>query len=686
LELDVVKYVKGGGLTGGDLVYTNIFDTSIIDNNLALSDNRLFGQFLEIYTPRPSTDDTGSIFISTWNDVTEAIQIINPHTEDRSHGSPVQYYVQYSPTVFGGIYFYLTGDQTQLLGTIWPITIHYTDGTIDQNFALVLSAAYDSAENATRLELDSVSPSPTIAYITFNGQDQIVNNLSNTTSAYYPVEYGDVYLRQRLYRTGLDDAYAYLYYYVEDPHYSDYWSSDIHNTGRIRIEDQNAKMVHRKASSIHSDSFIVGTQVNGLSSFALDNQNIEEMNPFYGEIIRTYMSGREGKTLKCLQPKRENSIYIQYYPNEVGSDSTVRVSNKTFASWFDYKSLFGCSDAGATAVLPNGATMYFDNNSGVFIYSGGNGQIVVSEIDPDTGKDYKFRTKTKELAKAYNESLALGITPLVRTYVNETVGEVGFAFSFDDEETYEHVVFDYVNMRWRSTYDYNFRQFCNLGQTLVGWGKNNQLYVHNQDGVWTFHGDSFIQKVTFVSNENPLMLKRYQDITLVSDDSFSIEASSEPNRSYPLGMKTIMSEQIINMYEGYGKTNYRKNLYDPRFRINSNVSETNTTTWTLDGNQTSLIGETITIIQDTDKNIYTGVITNPVYNVGPNTTDIELVGLQPNTIGVDGTWYLSEKVLLNGEDIRANALTHTLSYDPAAPSASGEGSVLFSVGIKGVLS
>jgi hypothetical protein len=47
---------------------------------------------------------------------------------------------------------------------------------------------------------------------------------------------------------------------------------------------------------------------------------------------------------------------------------------------------------------------------------------------------------------------------------------------------------------------------------------------------------------------------------------------------------------------------------------------------------------------------------------------------------------LSEKVLLNGEDVRANALTHTLSYDPAASGASGEGSILFSVGIKGVLS
>ena len=685
IELDIVGVDLNAGNDGRTAVYTNLFDRNIISiaDDFTQSASLLFGQEIEIYTPRPSVDDTGNIFVSTWKDATESIPIINAHTEDRSHGSPVQYYIQVG-NFTGTDVFYITGDQSKLNGlTGVNITVHYADGSFDPpSVTNITSAIYDSLENITTLQLSTESADPTIAYITINNQDQVVNGLSNVTPASYSINYGDVYLRLRNSRNGTSGVQDEFYYFMEDFNYSDYYPSNIHNDGRLRIEDQNAKMVHRKASSIHSDTFILGTQINGLSSFALDNTNIEDMNPLYGEIVRTYMSGREGKTLKCLQPKRENSIYIQFYPNEVGSDSSVRVSNKTFASWFDYKSLFGCSDAGATALLPNGSVMYFDNNSGVFIYSGGNGQIVVSEIDPDTGKDYKFRTRTKQLAKAYNES----VNPLVRTYINETVGEVGFAFSFDGEVTYEHVVFDYVNMRWRSTYDYNFRQFCNLGQALVGWGKNNQLYVHNQDGVWTFHGDSFIQKVKFVSNENPLLLKRYQDITLISDDKFSIEAVSEPNRSYPLGMKTMMSEILLGMYEGYGKTNYRKNLYDPKFFVPGNISTTNLTTWTLNGNQTTLDGEMITIIQDSDNNIYTGIIDNPVYNSGPNTTDIEIVGLEPGTTGVTGRWYLSEKVLLNGEDVRANALTHTLSYDPAAPGASGEGSILFSVGIKGVLS
>jgi hypothetical protein len=790
LELDVLD-VKNDGVNGRKVIYTNLFDTTLIDDSTSSVGGFLFGQLLEVYTPRPSIDDNGNIFISTWKDITEAIVIKDPHTENRAHCAPPLFYVQVSSS--NPYFFYIGGDYSSLDDNFddYSITVYNTDGTTSTATVEIDSAVYNKTTNLTVLTLEQASGGASfpatagMAYVTFNtnlsapsgttSQCQIVSSLNSTQPATFSLGYGDVYVRRREYQTGLVGSGAVSYYFIEDPHYSDYWSSKVYNDGRIRIEDPNARMTHRQAAAIHSDSFIVGTQINGLSSFALDNQNIEDMNPTFGPIIKALMSGREGKTLKCLQAKKENSIYIQYYPNEVGSDSTVRVSNKTFASWFDYKSLLGCTNPGATAILPNGATIYFDNNAGVFVYSGGNGQTVISEIDQDSGKDYKFRTKTKALAAAYNASS----NPMVRTYVNESVGEVGFAFRFDapffgsissiynppfeldrswilptdplnpldysflyDQEivivlengnvysgvvdsirvdglgnsiitvdgvnqdpadydvpgyfyvlsdlAYDHVVFDYVNMRWRSTYDYNFQQFCNLGQTLVGWGANNQMYLHNQPNQWTFHGDSFVQKVSFVSNENPLMLKRYQDITLISDDLFSITAESEPNRSYPRGMKTTMPTNLISTYEGYGKVNYRKNLYDPKFLVDANVSVTiydppasPINGWALNGDQTGLVGETITIIQD-DGNIYTGVVaTGATYDSPANRTTINLIGLSPGTVAIDGTWYMSERAFCNGQDIRANALTHTLEYDPTINNTP---SILFSVGIKGVLS
>jgi hypothetical protein len=777
LEVDIID-VDTSGTDGRTAVYTNLFDISLVEPDPPFTSGFVFGQMVEIYTPRPSVDDTGSVFISVWKDITDPIDILNPHTEDRSHNAPDCDYIAY---VQGTIpYFYIPGDNSIINGQTFFVTVYYDDNDTDEFSGQVVTAQYVPSLNLTRIEIPALVADTRIWYMCLrelSSVPQVVSALNSTTPANFGIAYGDVYIRKRNWNTGLGGDDEEAYYFMEDPHYSDYWSSDVHSDGRIRIEDVNAKMTHRQATAIHSNSFIVGTQINGLSSFNLDNQNIEDMNPVFGPVVRAYMSGREGKTLKCIQPKKENSIYIQYYPNEVGSDSTVRVSNKTFASWFDYKSLLGCENAGATAILPNGTTMYFDNNAGVFVYSGANGQIQVSEIDPDTKVDYKFRTKTKALAAAYNASSE----PMVRTYVNESVGEVGFAFRFDvpfrgeafggfsppassteafiiptgnfeylygydmvfyfngtgnaysgtvdfvqyvplfnftfiglegvvpdvadylqpgyyyttSGMSYDHVVFDYVNMRWRSTYDYNFQQFCNLGQILVGWGTDNQMYLHNQPNQWNFHGDAFIQKVSFVSNEEPLMVKRYQDITLISDDLFSIEAESEPNRSYPLGMKTNMPTNLISTYEGYGKVNYRKNLYDPKFFVDSNTSTTSydpptspINGWTMPGDLSYLLNETITINQTDilaggDGNIYTGVVNYAVYDAIGDVTVVALDGQEPGTNGFTGTWYFSERALCNGQDIRANALTHTLSYDP---TINGTGSILVSVGIKGVLS
>jgi hypothetical protein len=780
LELEVLDYDPVGGSSSDDVprqvVYATLFDASSVEDNFSLSNGNLFGQLIEIYTPKPAVDDNGSIFISTFKDVYGPIDIVNPHTDDRSHGISYQYYVNIDRSDPGNPFFYINNDVTSLLlSTGWTANVYNPVGSFIQTTNVTVSSVkYNALQNWTVVQFTALGAiAPNFGYVTLTKdiQQEYVDGSMISPGTIY-LDYGDVYLRSRNYGTGLGGDSAVYYYYVEDPSYSDYWASNIHQTGRIRIQDPNAKTTHRQSTAIHSDSFIIGTQINGLSSFALDNKNIKDMNPTFGPVIRAVMSGREGKTLKCLQPKKENSIYIQYYPNEVGSDSTVRVSNATFASWFDYKSLFGCSNPGATALLPNGSTMYFDNNAGVFIYSGANGQIVVSEIDPGTGKDYKFRTKTKALAAAYNSSP----DPVVRTYVNESVGEVGFAFRFQspysgeavgiynpiagqffqafllsegnfeylygynmvfyfvetgnvysgvvnfveynplsnstyvgldgvvpdvddylqpgyyyttDNVSYDHVVFDYVNMRWRSTYDYNFQQFCNLGQTLVGWGVNNQLYLHNQSEQWTFHGDSFIQKVSFVSNDQPLRLKRYQDIALVSDKSFNITAQSEPNRSYPLGMKTRMPKEIINIYEGYGKVYYRKNLYDPRFFNANNTCNSAydpptqpINGWQLDGDQSIVLNQTITILQS-DGEIFTGLVLTAVYSPVFNNTLVTLAGNSPGTNGISGTWYYSDRAYLNGEDIRANAVTHTLEYDP---SIDNEGSVLFSVGINGVLS
>ncbi len=447
--------------------------------------------------------------------------------------------------------------------------------------------------------------------------------------------------------------------------------------------------------------------------------------------------------------------------------------------WFDYKSRFGTTAPGSVALLPNGSIAYFDPNSGVFILSDTNGQNVISEIDPASGNDFKFKTETKRIATEYSKTSASDC----RSYVNELMGEVGFAFKLvkDDSDysgdivfanegasvflasgtyaelagfvgrqitfyipvddplaplvtfttyiefveepglialgiaiyirdqfpvgnnvgqaTYyihpetevKHVVFDYLKMRWRSTYYYPFMHFVNYGQLLFGWGDESEFFKHNQRDSFTFHDTEFIQKIAFVSNEDPLNVKRYQNFTQRSSKPFLVEASSEPNLSYTSGMYTSVPTSEMGVYEGYVRGYYKKNLYDPKF-LNSAVPSTSfvgidpdtgdlITGWNVDGDYTGLLGVNVVVVQVNGN--FLGTVTSAVYNSITNTTFIETSYGNPVETGVSGYLYSADKAMAAGEDMRSYYLTHVLSYDPLSNQS---GAQIFNVGIKGILS
>lgn len=773
VEVDVLDYIPGDGPGGRSAVFTTLFDISLIENFDTTANPGAY--IVEIYTPRPSVDDDGGLFISQWRDITQAIPIIDPHTPDRRHGAPIDYVAQvFELGPFSYIYS-LPGDKTDLIGTTFNIKVYYNDGSVNNDVDEIIAVEYRVDINATFISFLNLDAIDDILYITLSYSTEQQVAPQPILPADIRPSYGDVYLRMRNYHTGYAGASAMYYYYIEDPNYSDYWLSDVHNTGRTRIESPTFRMVHRKADAIHSNPYGgLNRDINGTSTFVLDNSNIIEMNPLHGEVVRAVMAGREGKTLKCLQPFKENSIYIQFYPNEVGSDSSVRVSKATFASWFDYKSRFGTNSPGSVSVLPSGEVVYFDANSGVFVMSESNGQTVISEIDQSSGNDFKFRTETRRLAKDFQKS------PLsdCRGYVNESFGEVGFALKIVEDGTdyfgeiefvsagqyvfgviseddltqfigrdiviyiptddpldplvafntvieyvepalvgtaiyikdpipvsgnvgvtfliypkfvIKHVVFDYVSMRWRSTYDYPFMHFVNYGQLLFGWGDKALFYKHNQEESFSFHGKEFVQKIVFESNETGLAVKRYQNFLQRGSKVFLVEAASDPDLSYPQGMYTAINPSEMSQYEGYTRCYYKKNLYDPRF-LNQSVPSTSfvgidTNTgefiagWTLSGDQTGLLGVNVVVIQANGN--FIGTVTTAVYDSILDTTFIETSYGNPVDSGIAGNLYSADLAMLTGEDIRCYALTHTLTYKP---SENNSGAQIFNIAISGVFS
>lgn len=538
-ELEVQEYLPIGGIGQRNAVVVESFDLTLLDPTTWT------GQMVEIYTPRPTLDTDGSLFVAKWRDISEALPILNPHTVNRVHGGGTRVGTVQA-TNGSDDYVFLNGDFEYLLG--YTATINLTSGNVS---GIITQVSYDPVDNETAVEILGV-PSDATETVTWS----VTLNQTSTLAAIYDSNYGDVYVRQRNYATGYNAPFQNGYWFVEDPHYSDYWLSDIHQVGRIEVEDPNAKLTHRFAASIHSDVYIQDTQINGLSSFSQLNDNIQDMNPVYGEVIRTFLSGREDKTLKCIQPRKENSIYIQHYPQEALATGNLIINKtQTFAAWYPYKGIFGCSDTGASALWSDGSTFYFDRINGVFVQSSTNGQILISERSE--GRDFKFRTKTKELTARLNADP----NAYVRCYIDQLEGEIGFCFAFSTDSGYEYEIyaFDVMNMRWRTRYDYNFNWFQNFGQTLVGWGSDNNFYLHNQDSI-TFHGENFIQKITFVSNDNPLVIKRYQDMVQRSNKPFAVYAYAKPNQSY-VAMATSMGINLFDLFDGYNFVDYRKNRF-----------------------------------------------------------------------------------------------------------------------------
>jgi hypothetical protein len=90
------------------------------------------------------------------------------------------------------------------------------------------------------------------------------------------------------------------------------------------------------------------------------------------------------------------------------------------------------------------------------------------------------------------------------------------------------------------------------------------MYLHNQSDSFTFHGDEFTQKLTIVSNEDPLRIKRFQNLIQRANKTFDVKAYTDSNQSYG-AMETEMADYLFKVYEGYSMGYFRRNKFSPRF-------------------------------------------------------------------------------------------------------------------------
>ncbi len=419
-ELEVQEYDPENRV-----ITTERFDPSLINFVVAAD----VAQLLQIYTPSPTLDTEGTLFVAPWRELSDVFLIGQPHTENRFHWGRVEEGGDVTDSLTG-FYWMFDGDQTSTL-TVGNVISIITD--VESVSNPIQSVVYDVVNDVTQVTLVGIAPtSDDQIGQWYYGQNQYVEVGVSQLPAVIDSIQGDVWFRQRDYGTGYSTLNTHQFFFINDPWYSDYWvESRLNDNGRLAIESPFAKMVFKIATALHGGKLIDNTQVNNLCLFELLYEqgvalNIKEMDDQWGPITASIV---DGKTLKCIQKKKENSIYINFAGFAITTDSNQEIlpqPGTTFSQWRPYDSNFGTSDAGSVVLVPGKGIAYFDRISGVFVMSLNNGQVEISNYIQREGGSYDA-FKYKQRALELTEQCRTYPTYIV-SYVDETNGEIGWGF------------------------------------------------------------------------------------------------------------------------------------------------------------------------------------------------------------------------------------------------------------------
>ena len=370
------------------------------------------------------------------------------------------------------------------------------------------------------------------------------------------------------------------FYFIEDFNYSDYYVSDGHGRGRIGIENNKTIRTHYKTGVIHSAPYVMGSFINGLSSFDTLG-NAEYLDDTFGPINRLK---QVGYTLKCLQDRKEVSIYIQRsYATSGDGSGQLAYASKTFGGVNPSETLYGCIHPGSVLMIENDM-YYYDYHSGTVVRSSANGQYDLS------GLKYKFNywltNQTTIIGFVENKNI-LG-KPYYSKYepiafVDETNSEytlnfVKYFYPVDkpaqilgNKIYYEYdsniaPVFDYTEDRWKTFVDYDLYWAETLGANVFTFNQED-LYEHNiaalEDGTpneLTFYGEQKTMSIDFVMNDQPIVIKRPLSIGFRSNKLFDLtEVSTKATSSYP-AMKSKLFPNNFKLKEGYWWSAYLRDM------------------------------------------------------------------------------------------------------------------------------
>lgn len=288
---------------------------------------------------------------------------------------------------------------------------------------------------------------------------------------------GDTYWRGRSIPV-LDDSTNFSAIYplvVEDRSISDFFASEDEDIGRVGVIDETFKQIHYPTMMQHSNIFIEGSAVNGLSSFETSNFKILNVN--FGAITRLVYVGN---TLISVHTNKvvANYIELRSLSDANQTDGLLAISDAYFGNDRPMQSEYG-SDKYNSIASYQGFVYGLDTAKGVVWRYDNNGIDAIS--------DKLVRSYIRQLC-ADGVSRAVGVfDPYFRMYFLTTTNTDG------EKST---IGWDEDKNRWSSFYSFTPEMYSYIQRDLVSF-KDGQLWLHNTNTLYNnFYGVQYRSEIT----------------------------------------------------------------------------------------------------------------------------------------------------------------------------------------------
>lgn len=398
-----------------------------------------------------------------------------------------------------------------------------------------------------------------------NGQDQ-----TGSQPAIVELTRGDTYIKPRSYINdfavlnpdyinpafpGFEWAYP-----LESEPYSDFYSSEYYDQGRVNGVIDGAKQRWLTGGVRYGEKVFENTAINGLANFQ-PNSYVVMPN----EHGRIYGLKQVGYVLKVVQQNKTTSIYLNR-TSSFNPDGTEQIilTDSFFGTIRPPEEDYGTIFPGS--VISNNRYLYFyDLNRGVFVRDAANGQEPISD---QFVKTY-FTRKSLALKNQNPANIK------VYSAWDEQTGQVFVTFTDSSESPVpsESISFHEKSGRWKSFhlfYDADGRWpewFESQGQNMVSF-MDGQLYVHNKNELRNnYYGRQHTQQIQIVSAPDYGKVKLFTYLEIHSNKKWACPTKGDvriPSADmYPNGMNSLLFESWFQGIEGVYSVGFRRDMDTP---------------------------------------------------------------------------------------------------------------------------